>query len=51
MLGNLAVYSGWFLAITSIVLVIISKNRKEPAPRIAVLGLLACHFLLQFVLI
>lgn len=49
--ANLAICSGWFLAIASVVLVIISKNRSEPAPRIAVLGLLVCHFLLQFVLV
>jgi hypothetical protein len=50
-LGHAIMYSGLAMAIMSLVFVIISARRHEPAVRSVVFGLLACYFLLQFVLV
>jgi hypothetical protein len=49
--GHTAMYCGLALAVSSLVTVIISARRHEPAIRSVVFGLLLCYFLLQFVLV
>jgi hypothetical protein len=49
--GHIAMYVGAASAVGSVVFVIISARRKEPAIRSVVFGLLASYLLLQLVLV
>jgi hypothetical protein len=49
--GHIAMYVGAALAVGSVVFVIISARRKEPATRSVVFGLLVCYLLLQFIVV
>src|SRR5690349_14196937 len=49
--GHIVMYSGAALAVASIVCVIISARRREPARRSLVFGLLLCYLLLQFIMV
>jgi hypothetical protein len=50
-IGHVIMYSGIVLAVGSVICVVISARRREPALRSVVFGLLACYVLLQFVLV
>ena len=50
-IGHAVMYCGAALAMASVVFAIISVQRREPARRSVVFGLLACYLLLQFMLV
>jgi hypothetical protein len=49
--GHAIMYSGLALAVASVVCLVISSRRREPALRSVVFGLLVCYLLLQLLLV